>query len=146
MHPTTSPQHNLQQQIRQIACCCKHQAARYCGSHNAPDGSRHSASMQAELRKRPGNSIGAAHDPPDDSLHSASIKNLTAHSTVQNPHFSETTSLCLCASVFQKYPHRVSKKPANRSGGHGTRTRNPLRGTSFPMMPLAIRLSSNGTR
>lgn len=30
------------------------------------------------------------------------------------------------------------------SGGHGTRTRNPLRGTSFPMMPLAIRLPSGG--
>ena len=29
------------------------------------------------------------------------------------------------------------------SGGHGTRTRNPLRGTSFPMMPLAIRLPSS---
>ncbi len=31
------------------------------------------------------------------------------------------------------------------SGGHGTRTRNPIRGTSFPMRPLAIRLpSGNG--
>ena len=28
------------------------------------------------------------------------------------------------------------------SGGHGTRTRNPIRGTSFPMRPLAIRLPS----
>ena len=28
------------------------------------------------------------------------------------------------------------------SGGHGTRTRNPLRGTSFPMKLLAIRLPS----
>ena len=29
------------------------------------------------------------------------------------------------------------------SGGHGTRTRNRLPGTSFPMKPLAIRLPSN---
>ena len=29
------------------------------------------------------------------------------------------------------------------NGGHGSRTRNPLRGTSFPMRPLAIRLPSN---
>ena len=29
-----------------------------------------------------------------------------------------------------------------KSGGHGTRTRNPVKGTSFPMRPLAIRLSS----
>ncbi len=29
-----------------------------------------------------------------------------------------------------------------QGGGHGTRTRNPLRGTSFPMKPLAIRLPS----
>ena len=28
------------------------------------------------------------------------------------------------------------------SGGHGTRTRNPLRGTTFPVWPLAIRLPS----
>ena len=30
----------------------------------------------------------------------------------------------------------------DEGGGHGTRTRNPLRGTSFPMRPLAIRLPS----
>ncbi len=30
----------------------------------------------------------------------------------------------------------------HEGGGHGTRTRNPLRGTSFPMKPLAIRLPS----
>ena len=34
---------------------------------------------------------------------------------------------------------------AYRSGGHGNRTRNPLRGTTFPVWPLAIRLPS-GTR
>ena len=28
------------------------------------------------------------------------------------------------------------------SGGHGSRTRNPVKGTSFPMRPLAIRLPS----
>jgi hypothetical protein len=28
------------------------------------------------------------------------------------------------------------------SGGHGIRTRNPLRGTTFPVWPLAIRLPS----
>ena len=28
------------------------------------------------------------------------------------------------------------------SGGHGTRTRNSIRSTSFPMRPLAIRLPS----
>lgn len=28
------------------------------------------------------------------------------------------------------------------SGGHGTRTRNPFRGTTFPVWPLAIRLPS----
>jgi hypothetical protein len=32
------------------------------------------------------------------------------------------------------------------SGGHGTRTRNPLRGTSFPVKPLTIRLPSDGRR
>ena len=32
-----------------------------------------------------------------------------------------------------------------QSGGHGDRTRNPLRGTSFPMKPLAIRLPSRQT-
>ena len=31
---------------------------------------------------------------------------------------------------------------SNQSGGHEIRTRNPLRGTSFPMRPLAIRLPS----
>ena len=31
------------------------------------------------------------------------------------------------------------------SGGHGTRTRNPLRGTTFPVWPLAIRLPSEDT-
>lgn len=30
----------------------------------------------------------------------------------------------------------------SRGGGHGTRTRNPLRGTTFPVWPLAIRLPS----
>jgi hypothetical protein len=29
-----------------------------------------------------------------------------------------------------------------KSGGHGTRTRNPLRGTTFPVWPLTIRLPS----
>ena len=31
----------------------------------------------------------------------------------------------------------------DQGGGHGTRTRNRLPGTSFPMKPLAIRLPSN---
>ena len=30
------------------------------------------------------------------------------------------------------------------SGGHGTRTRNRLPGTTFPVSPLAIRLPSGG--
>ena len=29
-----------------------------------------------------------------------------------------------------------------QSGGHGARTRNPLRGTTFPVWPLTIRLPS----
>jgi hypothetical protein len=31
------------------------------------------------------------------------------------------------------------------SGGQGTRTLNPLRGTTFPVWPLAIRLPSGGS-
>ena len=37
---------------------------------------------------------------------------------------------------------RPSPLSATRSGGHGTRTRNPFRGTTFPVWPLAIRLPS----
>lgn len=37
---------------------------------------------------------------------------------------------------------KTRSKRAGSSGGHGARTRNPLRGTSFPMRPLTIRLSS----
>jgi hypothetical protein len=33
-----------------------------------------------------------------------------------------------------------------RSGGHGTRTRNPIRGAAFRMRLLAIRLPSGSTR
>ena len=32
------------------------------------------------------------------------------------------------------------------SGGHGARTRNPLRGTTFPVWPLTIRLPSERHR
>ena len=32
------------------------------------------------------------------------------------------------------------------SGGHGARTRNPLRGTTFPVWPLTIRLPSETVR
>jgi hypothetical protein len=38
----------------------------------------------------------------------------------------------------------VHGSATSRGGGHGTRTRNPLRGTSFPMKLLAIRLPSGG--
>ena len=34
----------------------------------------------------------------------------------------------------------------SNSGGHGTRTRNPLRGTTFPVWPLTIRLPSSSIR
>ena len=211
MHPTTGSQHNLQQQIRQIAFIANiKRPGNSSGVAQAdpPDGSRHSASMQAELRKRPGNTSGPvlrfAQDPPDGSPYSASMQaelrkrpgnsigaGIAARTThrMARPIPLQCKRSCasdpvtqaeprkqthrmtraiplplrtsrrtvrsrtrtsqkqpLCVSVFQKYNHRVSKKPANRSGGHGTRTRNPLRGTSFPMMPLAIRLSSNGTR
>ncbi len=37
---------------------------------------------------------------------------------------------------------RLTLTASDYSGGHGARTRNPLRGTSFPMRPLAIRLPS----
>ena len=36
--------------------------------------------------------------------------------------------------------------PNHQSGGHGIRTRNPVKGTSFPMRPLAIRLPSDSLR
>ncbi len=39
------------------------------------------------------------------------------------------------------YAHLVFEK-TKKSGEHEIRTRNPLRGTSFPMKPLAIRLLS----
>src|SRR5690606_19795794 len=41
-----------------------------------------------------------------------------------------------------KSRQRLALTASPNSGGHGTRTRNPLRGTSFPMRPLAIRLPS----
>jgi hypothetical protein len=41
-------------------------------------------------------------------------------------------------------PYRIT---TSESGGHGARTRNPLRGTTFPVWPLTIRLPSvNGYR
>jgi hypothetical protein len=52
---------------------------------------------------------------------------------------------CSC-STAQRSPISLARflglLTAQKNGGHGTRTRNPLRGTSFPMMPLAIRLPS----
>ncbi len=42
-----------------------------------------------------------------------------------------------CIDVMYYYPQK--------SGGHGIRTRNPFRGTTFPVWPLAIRLPSNVT-
>ena len=36
----------------------------------------------------------------------------------------------------------VARLEVIQSGGHGTRTRNPLRGTTFPVWPLTIRLPS----
>ena len=81
MHPTTGSQHNLQQQIRQIAFIANiKRPGNSSGVAQAdpPDGSRHSASMQAELRKRPGNTSGPvlrfAQDPPDGSPYSASMQ------------------------------------------------------------------------
>ncbi len=41
-----------------------------------------------------------------------------------------------------KPPRYKHKGPSDKNGGHGIRTRNPFQGTSFPMRPLAIRLSS----
>src|SRR5208283_1117824 len=49
---------------------------------------------------------------------------------------------------FRKHKHnrelRKTATPRNhtKSGGHEIRTRNPLRGTTFPVWPLAIRLPS----
>ena len=37
---------------------------------------------------------------------------------------------------------RVALAACCQSGGHGIRTRNPLRGTTSPMWPLTIRLPS----
>ena len=42
----------------------------------------------------------------------------------------------------RKTPQTFAASRLQKSGGHGTRTRNPLRGTTFPMWPLAIRLPS----
>ena len=36
----------------------------------------------------------------------------------------------------------IQRPVCDQSGGHGTRTHNPLRGTTFPVWPLAIRLPS----
>jgi len=36
----------------------------------------------------------------------------------------------------------VARLEVIQSGGHGARTRNPLRGTTFPVWPLTIRLPS----
>jgi len=41
----------------------------------------------------------------------------------------------------QEVVHSVNHLNSH-SGGHGSRTRNPFRGTSFPMRPLAIRIPS----
>jgi len=43
-----------------------------------------------------------------------------------------------------KSRHHVRVAASQTSGGHGTRTRNRLPGTTFPVWPLAIRLPSNG--
>ena len=69
-------------------------------------------------------------------------------------------SACPCSSPtegdqrrpkkHQKPDHGAAKKKATpfspsqglASGGHGIRTRNPFRGTTFPVWPLAIRLPS----
>jgi hypothetical protein len=42
----------------------------------------------------------------------------------------------------KELPHQVD----TTSGGHGARTRNPLRGTTFPVWPLTIRLPSVSRR
>ena len=48
----------------------------------------------------------------------------------------------ICSNIDVK--RQVAKyRNLPQGGGHGTRTRNPLRGTSFPMKPLAIRLPSS---
>jgi hypothetical protein len=39
-----------------------------------------------------------------------------------------------------RHPNRMTA--LQKSGGHGTRTRNRLPGTTFPVWPLAIRLPS----
>ena len=39
-------------------------------------------------------------------------------------------------------PRHAESAENRQSGGHGTRTHNPLRGTTFPVSPLAIRLPS----
>lgn len=48
--------------------------------------------------------------------------------------------------TFAQNKRRQSLRTAafRRSGGHGSRTRNRLPGTAFPVRPLAIRIPSDG--
>ena len=58
-------------------------------------------------------------------------------------HILSTIAECAVSCVSQVVASiTLTKKVCPMSGGHGTRTRNPLRGTTFPVSPLAIRLPS----
>src|SRR5947209_7624989 len=54
-------------------------------------------------------------------------------------------------STNQEFRHKLPLPATcsgrvDRSGGHGTRTRNPLRGTTFPVWPLANSLTLLNSR
>ena len=56
-----------------------------------------------------------------------------------------TATYCGRSRRNKKAP-QLTRGVTTKSGGHGTRTRNPLRGTTFPVWPLTIRLPSSSIR
>ena len=70
---------------------------------------------------------------------------ITVTRRIKNSPIGSNTSLAWNEQHEGKNRHRAAScvKSLNyQSGGHGSRTRNPVKGTSFPMRPLAIRLPS----
>ena len=73
-------------------------------------------------------------------------------------HIGHQWARCMDDEIIQRYTDTVvgsakenagdgrrkalSRQAVATSGGHGARTRNPLRGTTFPVWPLTIRLPS----
>ena len=109
---------------------------------------------------RPANRAGWSHSP-ETCAWDACPQHWAARATRQAPLTDHPNDVSLPLFLpdrggpaetkkHQKPDHGAAKKKATpfapsqglASGGHGIRTRNPFRGTTFPVWPLAIRLPS----